>query len=174
VHEVLTGLLIAGAVTGAMGLLAVLWVRHRLRRALRITPGVRSAAPTAWLVSPASAARLHRRLRTVGRSAGLASTLDPGLVPVASELAGEAVALEPQVVAVAGLRRAGAGVRRDLSVRVAELEVVARRLTALSTEPSARSSADGPSRLLDRLAALESARRELVEIDRRAGLLRHP
>jgi hypothetical protein len=173
VHEVLEGLLIAGSVTAATCVLAALWVRHRLRRALRIAPGVRSSAPTRWLVSPTAAARLHRRLRTVAAAAALASTLDPGLASLAGELVSEALALEPQVIALAGTRRAGSSVRRDLSAQVSELEIVARRLTALSTQPTSASEPGGASRLRDRLAALEAARRELAEIDVQAGLLRN-
>ena len=68
-REVFEGILIASVVMLAMGAFGALWVRHRIRRELRIAPSVRSAAPTVWLVSPTSAARLHHRLRRVGASA---------------------------------------------------------------------------------------------------------
>jgi hypothetical protein len=168
VREVLLGLLIAGVAAWAACLLGALWVRHRLRRRLRITPGVRSPAPTAWLVSPTAAARLHRRLRRVGASARAASTLDPALTDLADELIVDAVSLEPAVAAVAGTGSAGASIRRSVSARVSELEHVARHLTTLSTQ-----AASGPSeslRLHHRVGALEAARQEIADIDRAAGL----
>jgi hypothetical protein len=173
VREVLQALLIAGVVMWASFVLAALWVRSRLRRTLRIDPAVRSAAPTVWVVAPTAASRLHRRLRVTAASARLASMCDQGLSPVADDLVSEAVALEPAILAVAGTRRAGASVRRDISARISELETVARRLTSLSTEAMSASEPSAAIRLRDRLSALEAARQELAEIDLRAGLLRH-
>ena len=172
-RDVLQALLIASVVMSATCVFAVLWVRHRLRRTLRIDPAVRSAAPTVWIVTPTAAARLHRRLRVVAASARLASTCDPGLSPVANELVGEALALEPRVLAVTGTRRAGASVRRELSASISELEAVARRLASLSNQPLSASEANAATRLRDRLTAIEAARQELAEIELRAGLLRH-
>ncbi|MET0903487.1 MAG: hypothetical protein ABWZ52_09625 [Acidimicrobiales bacterium] len=172
-RDLLQALLIAGVAMSVSCVLAVLWVRHRLRRTLRIDPAVRSVAPTLWIVTPTAAARLHRRLRVVAASARLASTCDPGLSPLANELVGEALALEPSVLAVTGTRRAGAAIRRDLSVRIAGLEGVARRLASLSNQPLSAPEANAATRLRDRLSALEAARHELAEIEVRAGLLRH-
>jgi hypothetical protein len=168
VLEVLQALLIAGFVAWATCLLMVLWVRHRVRRTLRVDPTVRTTAPTCWLLAPTTGARLHRRLRATAASARLARDADAALGPLADDLVAEALALEPRIVSLAGTRRGGAPLRRDLSHRVAELESVARGLAALScTAPSAS------SRLHERLTALEAAHRELAEIDLRAGLLRH-
>jgi hypothetical protein len=168
VREVLQGLLIATAVVWAICLLGVLWVRHRLRRRLRIAPRVRSTAPTLWLVSPTSAARLHHRLRRVGASARAASTLDPALTDLADALIVEALTLEPAVVSVARSGRSGAPIRRGVSDRVAELELVARRLTSLSTQVAGGSCQ--PIGLRERVGSLETARRELAEIERATGL----
>jgi hypothetical protein len=168
VREVLQGLLIAGLAVWAAFLLTAVWVRHRLRRRLRITPRVRSTAPTVWLVSPTAAARLHHRLRRVGASARAASTLDPALVALADELVVDAVRLEPAVVAIARTGRTGATIRRDVSVRVAELESIARHLTLLST--GAAGGSGQAVRLQDRVAALAAAREELADIDLAAGL----
>ena len=170
-RAVLEGLLITSVAMLAMAAFGALWVRHRIRRELRIAPRVRSAAPTVWLVSPSAASRLHRRLRTAASSARLAATVDPGLTLLADDLVAEALALEPRVLAVAGTRRAGTAVRRDLSARIAELEAVARRLTSLSSDATSPAGANG--HLRDRLIALEAAREELAEIDLRAGVLRH-
>jgi hypothetical protein len=166
--EVLQGLLIAGLAAWATCCLGVLWVRHRLRRRLRIEPGSRSTAPTLWLVSPTGAARLHHRLRRVGATAQAASAVDPGLTDLADELIGEAVALEPAVVAAAGTGRLGGSTRRGVSARVAELELVARHLTSLSTQADSGSS---PAiSLRDRVTVLAAARRELTDIEVAAGL----
>ncbi len=171
--DVLRGLLIAGAVGLGVCLAAALWLRHQIRRQLRISPARRTPAPTVWVASPSAASRLHRRLRSVATSARLASAMDPALTSVAEELVGEAIALEPHVLAVAGTRRAGSSVRQDLSVRISELEAVARRLTALSNRSTTHPEASSATRLRERLVALEAAREELAEIDLRAGVLRH-
>jgi hypothetical protein len=168
VREVLQGLLILGVAAWAMCLLTMLWVRHRLRRRLRIAPGVRSTAPTVWLVSPTAASRLHHRLRRVGASARAASTLDPALAHLADELIVDAVALEPAVVGLARAGRRCAPLRHRVSAQVVELESVARRLAVLSTQAATGSSE--PLRLRDRVEALEAARQELAEIDLAAGL----
>jgi hypothetical protein len=168
VRELLQGLLVAGVAVWATCLLSALWVRHRVRKRLRITPGVRSTAPTVWLVSPTAAARLHHRLRRVGASARAASTLDPALTDLADELIVDALRLEPAVVAVARTGRTGAPVRRGVSARVSELELVARRLTTLSTQ--AVSGWSEAVRLPDRVGALAAARQELADIELAAGL----
>jgi hypothetical protein len=168
VRQVLEGLLITGLVAWAIAVAAALWVRHRVRRTLRIDPAVRSTAPTVWLVSPTAAARLHHRLRRVGASARAAAMLDPALRDLTGELITDAVTLEPAVVATAGTGRTGASVRRSLSARVSELESIARHLTTLSTQ---RSDAPRESvRLRDRVVALEAARQEVADVERATGL----
>ena len=172
-HAVLEGLLISSAVVATTCVLAVLWVRHRVRRRLRIAPRVRSAAPTRFVVSAGPAARLHRRLRRVSAAAQLAGRLDPALTDLADELVAEALALEPAVLAVAGAGRAGSVVRRDLAARIDELDAVGRRLTMLAAQASPASGEGTSIRVRERLAALEAAREELAEIDLDAGLIRH-
>ena len=167
-REVLQGLLILGVAAWAMCLLTMLWVRHRLRRRLRIAATVRSTAPTVWLVSPTAAARLHHRLRRVAASARAASTVDPALTDLADELVLDAVRLEPAVVAMARTGRTGASIRSGVSARVSELESVARHLTLLSSQTAGGSS--DASRLRDRVGALEAARQELADSELAAGL----
>ena len=171
-HTALQGLLIVSGVALASCVLAVLWVRHRVRRQLRIAPRVRSAAPTSFVLSATPAARLHRRLRRVSAAAQLAGRLDPALVDLADDLVAEAVALEPAVLAIARTGRRGSGARRELVVRIDELDDVGRRLSRLAGEAS-RASTGGAHRVQDRLVAIEAARVELNEIDVHAGLLRH-
>ena len=163
--ELLEGLLIAAVACAGMVAVVALWMRHQLRRRLRIAPKVRSAAPTRFVFVPSPAARLHGRLRRLSTSARLAATIDPGLAPLAGDLVGEALALEPRVLAVNRTGRAGLLVRRDLDARIRELEAVGRRLTQLSSTPP-----DGAHRLRERMVALEAARQELAEIEVRAGL----
>ena len=171
---VVEGLLISIAVAWIACVLAALWVRHRVRLRLRIAPGVRTAAPTGFVVPATTAARLHRRLRRVSATAQLAGRLDPGLTHLADDLIAEALALEPSVLAVAPAGRAGSIVRRDLAGRIHELEAVGRRLTALAARSSRPASGEGSAhRVLERVAALEAARQELAEIDLQAGLVRH-
>ena len=172
-HAVLEGLLIATGLLLALGVLAVLWVRHRLRRRLRIAPGVRSVAPTSFVMAATPAARLHRRLRRVATGALMAGRLDPGLADLADDLIAEAVALEPAVVAVARTGRTGSAARREISIRIAELEAVGRRLNSLAGQASRIFADEGTSRVRDRLVAIEAARVELAEIDLRAGLIHH-
>jgi K+-sensing histidine kinase KdpD len=172
VRALLEGLLIAGLVLLAICMVAATWAWNRVRRQLRIAPRVRSKAPTVWLVSPTTAARLHRRLRSLAASARLASALDPAVTSLADDLVAEAVAIEPRLIAVATTRRAGRSVRRDLSTQVGELEAVARHLVRLSSEPGSWAEPRQATHLLERVVALEAAREELAEIDLRAGLLR--
>jgi len=174
VREVLRALLISGVVLWASCVLAVVWVRSRLRRTLRIDPAVRSAVPTSWILAPTRAARLHRRLRAIAASARLASTCDRSLSTLAHELVGEALALEPRILAVAGTGRTGVAVRRHLAAELSELETAARRLASLSTDLPTSPDGGAASRLQERLGALDAARRELADIDLRAGLLPHP
>jgi hypothetical protein len=89
---------------------------------------------------------------------------------VADQLAGQALALEPPVVAAARTGRVGGTTRRALSAQIAELEGVARRLMAAANDTGAEVASRGTWRVDERLAALEVARRELTEIDVRAGL----
>jgi hypothetical protein len=173
VHAVLEGLLMVTGIALASFVLAMLWVRHKVRRRVRIAPRVRSSAPSSFLVSAAPAARLHRRLRRVATAAQLAGQLDAGLTDLADDLIAEAVSLEPAVVATARTGRTGSSGRRELDARVAELEGVSRRLTSLAGQSSGFGGDRGATRVRERLAAIEAARVELEEIDLRAGLVRH-
>ena len=60
----------AGAIVVACCIL-VLLVRHRINRRHRVHPKVPTPAPLTWMADPRAAARLHRRLAKVGRTAGV-------------------------------------------------------------------------------------------------------
>jgi hypothetical protein len=173
VHAVLEGFLIATGLMLASLALAVLWVRHRVRRRLRIAPRVRSAAPTTFVVSAGPAARFHRRLRRVSMEAQLAGRLDPALTGLADELIAEALALEPAVLAVARGGRSRSVGRREIGAQIGELEGVGRRLSTLAAQASRATGDGGANRVRERLVAIEAARVELAEIDLHAGLIRH-
>jgi hypothetical protein len=132
---------------------------------------VRTHAPTAWLASPSTSARLHRRLRVAAASARASSSLDRGLDPLAHAVVAEALALEPRIIAVRGTGRAGLPARRAVAGQVDELESAARRLSTLARRPSPVPG--GGERIQERVTALELARQELDDIDLDAGLLRH-
>ena len=100
------------ALAGAMTVMLLVWmttvltVLWALRRSNRVDPSVRGTAPLTWLVSPGSAARLHRRVRgavqlarRVGRgSAGQQREL-------VSELSRQAVALDHELVVASAFPR---------------------------------------------------------------------
>jgi hypothetical protein len=137
---------------------------------LRIRPSTRSAVPTSWLASTASAARLHRRLRQAAALARTATLRDPALAPLVADLEDEAIALEPHLLAAAAAGRAGRDARHALGDQVTAIESVARRL---ATSPCAALPPGRPDALVDlteRLDALEAARAEIDLIEARAGL----
>ena len=142
------------------------------RKQVRIRPGARSAAPTWWLMSTATPARLHRRLRRAAAAARTAGhTDDPTLREMARQAEDHAVSLERPLLVVARLGRPGASELRGLSEQVAELEAFVARLANL-----VRQQATVPHRgstvreLQQRLDALEAAHAELAVLEARAGL----
>ena len=151
-----------------MGLIGFGLLVQSARRALRITPGARTAAPVRWLFSPSTSAFQHRRLRTaagVARATGLRYDTDgwvaadfPALV---GQLQDEAVAIEQALVhASATSGRA----RRQLLVPVVErierYEDSVARLVATADDWSAVtqiSTADRLQRVDDKLEAVRQA-----------------
>jgi hypothetical protein len=176
VHDVLVALLIAGAVTCAMCIGAVLWIRWRMKRYLRVRPTTRSPAPTGWVLSTSEPARLHRRLRRVAASARVtAANGSPTTTSLAVQIEDEAVRLESCLVALSRIWRTERKARRDLTAQITELEHLTVRVattSATTSRPIALSSGsvDSLSEIRDRLDALDEARRELSTVERQAGL----
>src|SRR5688572_29193347 len=105
---VTVALLVVLAVTALGVVLPVSVLLWRFRRRNRLHPRVPTAAPTAWLASPARAARLHRRLRTatlvasVSMPAGRRRAANGSPVDdLAAELLQEAAALDQQLAMAA-------------------------------------------------------------------------
>lgn len=187
-------LLWALSTTGAiivMACIVVLLVRHRLRRHHRVDHRIATGAPLAWLADPRSAARLHRRLTRVGRTASSVAAdhrprtrrerrAEPSpLASAADDLLAQAVALDAHLARLAVLAPAA---RRapldDLARAVTELETAAARLSAISAElrsPRVLAHDDvdvtDMTRQLERLA---EAHKELASLDTDAGLAARP
>lgn len=141
----MTGMLVGLAVTLAVGTLVAVIVGFALtvrsiRRANRIVPGRRSAAPIGWLWSLRAPARMHRRLkRAVRMAAAAAVPVEPlgehprsrrrsqpasALGAVADDVARRAVAVDDWLVTTAWMRPLPPGLVRE----VHEVEEAAWRL----------------------------------------------
>lgn len=186
----------AGAVIVACCILA-LFVRHRVHRRHRVHPKVATPAPLTWMADPRAAARLHRRLAKVGRTAGavaddhripqkrLRKPVDqPEMVALAEELRQQAVHLDVQVARTASLPTV---VRRQhlaqLARSVSEAEFACVRLVSVSTQARSHAVLSGSAAgaagelgghditdVAGQVERLADAHRILREIDERAGL----
>lgn len=148
------------------------WVR-RLNSRNRLVPFSRTAAPLWWLWSPRLAARLHRRL--CGALAPVAALVPrprraPGpLAELASDVVALAQATDSALVEAGGYpvlarRRALAAIEADVEA----VEDLSRRLHEAAKAWTADPATDRRSRagaLAERLDAIESARRDLADLD---------
>lgn len=171
--------------------IVLLLVRHRLRRHHRVDPSVPTGAPASWMVDPREPARLHRRLCRIGRTAATVGdhhrprgrrgrkTEPSPLLRLADDLRDHAVALDRQLARLHALAPADRrGPLADLAASVAEAEEAAVRLVAIDAELVAPRvlGADDPTLgdLTGRLDRLAAAHRELLALDRDAGLDAEP
>lgn len=141
-----------------------------LRRMNRVVPRVRSSAPMVWLVSPSRPARMHRQLRSLG-------TWVTHPEPKAhrhlwKDVVAEIVAADAELVVAA---------RANPRIRTAELDVVGARIGRLEdlagrlrnldrfqTDDTARRPPSDAIEVLEhRLANLEQAHHDLVDLERR-------
>lgn len=174
--------LAAWAAIMAVGFIVLRW---RLQRANRVSPAVRSPAPTRWLWAPGRPARLHRRLRVATREIQLAPASRHRPVDRLSvddlrrELEAQAVEIDHHVVVAARhprpYRRA---LLRQLDGQVSQVEHLSLRLSTLSRLPGTPASgwdqAEPPEalgRITAQLDALDAAKAELEQIERAAGLV---
>lgn len=163
--ELLLVVLVALGVVAGVCVATVVAVVHALVVRNRVVPARRSSAPLSWLVSPAGAARLHRRLRAAMAAAHTAlanpRTLGLGLVEVVGQLRERALELDDQLVLAA---RAPLATRsrmlHELRGEVLEVEELAVRVIRLSRDagPDARV---GLAAVRERIELLESALGEL-------------
>jgi hypothetical protein len=174
--DVLVALLIVTTVSCAMCVVGLLWIRHRMRRFLRVRPATKSPAPTGWALSTAEPARLHRRLRRVAASARLSGASgDSTTTSLAVQVEDEAVRLEICLVALSRVWRTDRDARRQMAAQIVELEHLAVRLAtnaATTSRQAALTSGgiDNLAELRERLDALDDARREVSTVERQAGL----
>lgn len=175
--EFFAGLLGKLAIAGLVLAMLATLVLSRLRRRLRVSPGVRSTAPLRWLASVSAPARLHRRLQGVVRSVRTATRskrrrprhAEPSVAErLAADTEREAVSIDRRLVAAAELgpaerRRALAPLADD----VARLEAVAHRVIGLVGRdvPSSGLVASTLDDLDDRVTRMERAHDEVEIID---------
>lgn len=184
----------AGAIVVACCIL-VLLVRHRINRRHRVHPKVPTPAPLTWMADPRAAARLHRRLAKVGRTAGVVAddhrvphkklrrpVEQPPMVDLAEQLRLQAIQLDHQVARTASLPTT---VRRaqlvQLSRSVAEAEHACVRLVSVSTQARTPAvlahQAHGYVDITDVAAQVErlaEAHRILQQLDQGSGLAPAP
>jgi hypothetical protein len=179
-----------GALTLAF-CVVVAFVRHRVNRRHRVHPKVPTAAPLTWLADPRAAARLHRRLAKVGRTAGAVAddhrvpskrlrkpVEQPRMVELAEELRQQAVQLDHQVARTAQLPAAVRRLHLDqLSASVREAEFTCVRLVSVSataaspaTLAAATDHATDITDVAGQVERLAEAHRILQQIDEQAGL----
>jgi len=176
VDQLLLALVIFTTVMCAVCVAGWFWIRHRMRRLLRVRPKTKSPAPTGWVLSTSEPARLHRRLCRVAASARTSgSTGETTTASLAVQVEEEAVRLETCLVALSRVWRTDRDARRQMTAQITELERLAVRLAtnaAAVSRPAALTagSTDSLAELRERLDALDDARRELSTVERQAGL----
>lgn len=158
---------------------------RRLHRRNQVSQDAPGDAPLAWLWSPTSAARLHRRLQAAVSLGQVIRTRHAGeadgsrAVAMAWELEREAVALDRRLTVIARLpprdRRRHVP---QMAVEVRRVEELVSRLTLLDLD------ADTPARLphhptameelAEQLDQLEESRRDLRAVEADVGLHSEP
>ena len=144
---------------------------HRLRRRNRVSPAVKTPAPTSWLWSLRLAPRLHRRLRrttSVARACMVESRDQLGLAELVGDLERHACEIDRQLVVVARMPQPQRNrLLRELEAEARQVDALAERIIRMGrawagVEPSARAL----SPVTERLDALESALRDVARLDR--------
>ncbi len=143
---------------------------HALTVRNRVCPNRPSPAPLNWLVSPAPAARLHRRLRAAlaGAHTALVNPRAEGLRlgEVVGELRERALELDVQLVLADGSRAPGRRrMLRELQSEVVEVEELVQRVILLSRRPDDPAVPSGLGAVRQRLELLESALGELDGVE---------
>ena len=149
---------------------AIALTYQALSRRNRVASRVRTGAPLSWLWSGRMAARMHRRLRAIVRSAQACCPRVSRRAPrstvheLVDDLVELAAAADRRIVVAANLPR----LRRtlalaEIAVEIREIEVLSSRVrhyAGLGAPPAIT-----PAALRERLDALDAARREIDGID---------
>lgn len=165
---------------------ALIVLRWRLQRRNRVSPAVKSPAPTIWLWSPTRPAQLHRRLQLAVGEISTAPSRRARPAPSLSvdelqrDLEYQAVELDRHVVVASRHpRRQRRVLLADLDPRVAQVEELSVRLSRLRRPPGTPATGwdlpAGSNEMLNRISAqldlLDQAQDELTAIERAAGLV---
>lgn len=154
------------AMCALVAVVVVVAVARSLAMRNGLVPGHRSPAPLSWLASPATAARLHRRLRTAMAGAHLAMAgpraAGLGLAELVGEVRNRALDLDSQLVlASRAPRPPRLRMLRELQSEVLEVEELAGRLVHLSRVGAEAGTESGLGAVRQRLELLEEALAEL-------------
>lgn len=130
-----------------------------------LIPGVPTNAPREWAGAHSPEARLHRRLRdTMGALRTNQALDDPSLGGIRAELERHALAVDDQLVAVAGLAKAHREVPLlQVASAVEEIEATVADIVALRG-PAQASITDGVGAIRIRLGLIAEARAELAAL----------
>ncbi len=160
VIAVVAALTVAGV--GALWYFGSSAVKRNATKKQEIVPGVKSAAPLGWVGAHTPEAKLHRRLRDA--VAGLRAVADANVAANVNVLEQEALKVEGQLVAAAGLAdRIKPPALEQLEVAVTQIENVAGRLIHRSAELSSGDVQAQLAELSTRLELLDQARAELED-----------
>jgi len=181
-----------GSIAAVVGTLW--WIRWQLHRKNRVVPTQPSPAPVRWMAMPHQPARMHRRLQVAvrvvrvhagmpdrpGRKArALTATPASGTVgDLVAQLEAEAHALDRDITIISRAPRQVRKVRlTELDRGVLHVEQLAGRVAQMAVDEGLQALPPGDpgvaalDRLAEQLDNLEAARREVAEVERRAGLV---
>lgn len=176
------GLALALAVIAALAaVIAVLLGLRSLKKRNRVSPDLPSEAPLTWMASPASAARLHRRLRSAAAVARMIQVrhagdpTPPGQVELAARIEQEAVSVDRHLAVVGRLAPTERKrLLRQLGAEVSGIEQVVSRLSVQDARSGATArlphETSAIADLSDRLDLLEAARQEIDAAEAGSGL----
>ncbi|MGH1505450.1 MAG: hypothetical protein ACRBI6_18000 [Acidimicrobiales bacterium] len=165
---VLLGLGVLAAVGAGIYLAGAKAVKRSADRSLQIVPGVELDVPANWYGSHEAEARLHRRLRDAVASVRSAAASDASLAVTLGQLEEHALRLDRHLINIARLPASTRQPQVAEATRAVETfeELTAQTITG-ATSFAVDSSTSDLTRLTEELGALEAARQEVEEIDRR-------
>lgn len=164
----LFGLVVLAAVGAGVYLVGAQAVKRSTDRSLQVVPGTELDVPSNWFGSHEAEARLHRRLRDAVAALRSAAGSDLTLASTLTQIEHHAIRLDQHLINVSRLPAA------SRSAQIGELEGSIAALEELTTQAITGSSGLGTGaitadlqRLSADLQALDAAKAEVEEIDRR-------